>query len=104
MRPPSGTEIQELSPMSLARASHKPPSRLPTYIQRKFDSRARVTTVTAGAGRGIEIKVEQNMGGHIIKPDGLVVAEPTHQRAALAADGMVTAGPVLGARGGEMQS
>jgi len=44
--------------------------------------------------------VEQNMGGHIIKPDGLVVAEPTHQRAALAADGMVTAGPVLGARGG----
>jgi hypothetical protein len=26
------------------------------------------------------------------------------QRAALAADGMVTAGPVLGARGGEMQS
>jgi hypothetical protein len=28
---------------------------------------------------------------------------PTHQRAALAADGMVTAGPVLGAGGG-MQS
>ena len=29
-----------------------------------------------------------------------IVAEPTHQRAALAADGMVTAGPELGAPGG----
>jgi hypothetical protein len=28
----------------------------------------------------------------------------THQRAALAVDGMVTARPELGARGGEMQS
>ena len=30
----------------------------------------------------------------------LVVAEQTHGRPPLAADGMVTAGPVLGARGG----